>query len=288
MQESEIKALISLLGDEDPEVRTHVHQKIRELGDTVIPYLEQAWEEKFHTGDQKIIEDTIHTLQFEHLKARLLHWKNTGGEDLLEGMWLIATYQYPDLDISHLRSKMDYLYYECWLELRNNMHPADQVTILNHVLFNKFKFGANTKNFHAPGNSLINVVLEGKKGNPISLCVIYMLVAQKLKMPVYGVNLPNIFVLTYKSESYQFYINAFNRGVIFSKAEIDSYLTQCNLQQLPMFYEPCNNLDIIKRVLRNLAASFEKTGDLDKQEEMQELLQLMNDGDTSEELPDDI
>ena len=38
----------------------------------------------------------------------------------------------------------------------------------------KLKFGANTKNFHSPGNSMINIVLETRKGNPITLCVIFL------------------------------------------------------------------------------------------------------------------
>ena len=64
---------------------------------------------------------------------------------------------------------------------------------------------------------MINAVLESKKGNPISMCVVYMLIAQKLKLPVYGVNLPSLFVLTYKKGDEQFYINAFNKGLNFFK-----------------------------------------------------------------------
>jgi regulator of sirC expression with transglutaminase-like and TPR domain len=108
--------------------------------------------------------------------------------------------------------------------MKPDLHPYDQVKIVNIVIFQKLKFSANTKNFHSPSNSMINVVLDSKKGNPITLCAIYMLVAQKLKLPMYGVNLPNLFILTYKTEESQFYINAFNKGLIFSKADIDNYL----------------------------------------------------------------
>ena len=53
----------------------------------------------------------------------------------------------------------------------------------------------------------LNVVLETKKGNPISLCVIYLLIARKLKLPVFGVNLPNMFMLLFRNEQQEFYIN---------------------------------------------------------------------------------
>jgi regulator of sirC expression with transglutaminase-like and TPR domain len=122
---------------------------------------------------------------------------------------------------------------------------------------------------------MINIVLDSKRGNPISLCVVYMLVAQKLKLPVYGVNLPNLFILTYKTPEAQFYINVFNKGIVFSKSDIDNYIAQLNLPASDIFYQPCSNMDIIRRVLRNLIISFEKTGDADKMEEVRLLLNVI-------------
>ncbi len=272
MNENEIKALLSLLDDDDKEVQIHVEQKIISLGGSVIPFLEAEWETNFNPIVQRKIEELIHTLQFDSLKNRLKRWKENGATDLLEGMWLIATYQYPDLLLERLQNELEQIYYDAWLEFKADVHPYDQIKLLNSVMFGKLKFAANTKNFHAPANCMINIVLDSKRGNPISLCVIYMLVAVKLKLPVFGVNLPNLFILTYKSDDTQFYINVFNKGIVFSRSDIDSYIKQLNLPASPIFYEPCSNLDIVKRVLRNLVIAFEKTGDNDKMEEVRLLL----------------
>ncbi len=60
---------------------------------------------------------------------------------------------------------------------------------------------------------MLHLVLENKRGNPLTLCVIYLLIATKLDLPVYGVNLPNLFILTYKHPVVdQFYINVYNKG----------------------------------------------------------------------------
>jgi len=106
-----------------------------------------------------------------------------------------------------------------------------------------------------------------------------MLVAQKLKMPIYGVNLPNLFILTYKDKDTQFYINAFNKGLIFSKADIDNYISHLNLTPTDIFYQPCTNLDIVKRALRNLVVSFEKVGDSYKVEEIKTLLRTVDENE---------
>jgi regulator of sirC expression with transglutaminase-like and TPR domain len=194
-------------------------------------------------------------------------------------MWLVATYQYPDIELIKLKQELEQIYYETWLEFKPDLYPFDQIKLVNSVLFNKLKFGANTKNFHSPGNSMINVVLESHKGNPITLCVIYMLVAQKLKMPVHGVNLPNLFVLTYKDERHQqFYINAFNKGLIFSKQDIENYIGELHLPSQESFFQPCTSLEIIRRVLRNLIMSFDKMGEHEKAEEVKELLMIIADG----------
>jgi len=279
MEESKIKALISLLDDDDVEIISQVEKEIMSLGESIIPYLETEWEHNFNPLVQKRIEELIHTLHFELLRVRLAKWREDGGKDLLEGMWLIATFQYPDLDYAKLKRDIEQLYYETWLELKNDLLPFDQVKILNSVLFGTMKFSANTKNFHSPSNSMINVVLESKKGNPISLCVVYMLVAQKLKMPIYGVNLPNLFILTYKSKDTQFYINAFNKGLIFSKADIDNYISHLNLTPTDIFYQPCSNIDIVTRALRNLVVSFEKVGDSDRVEEIKILLRSISENE---------
>jgi regulator of sirC expression with transglutaminase-like and TPR domain len=99
-----------------------------------------------------------------------------------------------------------------------------------------------------------------------------MLVAQQLKIPIYGVNLPNLFILTYKSDEAHFYINAANKGLIFGKKDIDDYMEKLQLKPRPQFYEPCTNLEMVQRFLRNLILSFEQVQESEKVEEIKMLL----------------
>lgn len=278
MNDNEIKALISLLDDDDTEVATHVEGRIREMGNTIIPFLETEWEGSFDPFLQKRLEELIHDLQYTAVLERLATWKEGGAMDLLEGLWIVATYQYPDLSIDKLRQDFEQLYYDAWLKVQTEAHPADQVKGLNGVFYNEMKFAPNTKNFHSPANSMINQVLETRRGNTISLCLIYMLIAQKLGLPIYGVNLPNLFVLTYKAPNgVQFYINVFNRGLIFSTKDIDHYVAQLNLKPASIFYQPCTNVDIIRRMLRNLMLSFDRNGDPTRMREVEKMLNSLDD-----------
>ncbi|HSI74849.1 MAG TPA: transglutaminase-like domain-containing protein [Lunatimonas sp.] len=212
INENELKALVSLLDDTDKEVKEHVRDRIISLGNQIIPFLEQTWENSFNPDIQKEIEDLVHELQFSLLRERLTEWKQSSEQDLLTGLWIINTYQYPDLDFDQLNATMHQIYFEVWTSFKNEAPPYEKIRTINSVLFNDLKFAANTKNFHSPGNSMLSNVLDSKRGNPISLCAVYLLVARKLGLPIYGVNLPNLFVLTYKSDNLTVYINAFNKG----------------------------------------------------------------------------
>ena len=276
LTDKELHALVSLLDDPDKEVKEHVRDRIISLGNDIIPFLEKKWEDSFNPTLQKEIEELVHDLQFAQLKERLIKWKNSEDQDLLSGLWILNTYQYPDLEFDQLNADMHQIYFDVWTAFKNDLQPYDQVRIINNILFNQLKFSANTKNFHSPGNSMLSNVISSKKGNPITLCAIYLLVAQKLGLPIYGVNLPNLFVLTYKSEENSFYINAFNKGLIFSRSDINNYLEHLKITPKDEFFEPCSNLDIIQRMLRNLIVSFEKISDMEKAEEIKILLGLIN------------
>ena len=160
---------------------------------------------------------------------------------------------------------------------------------MNHIIFEIHGYSGNTANFHAPQNSYINNVLESKKGNPLSLSILYSVIAQSLGLPVYGVNLPEHFILAYKDTDPEiaalmrndnnhgvlFYINAFSKGSAFGKREIDTFLKQINMKPMEMFYTPCSNVDIITRMLRNLIGAYEKLGYPEKVKDLEELLEAI-------------
>ena len=280
---TEVKSLIHLLDDPDTEIFGHVHEKLLSYGSEAIEYLEMAWEEAFDPIQQERIANLVHEIQFGIVKRDLELWYHGGAFDLLQGILIINRYQYPDLDEQKVINQIEAIKRDIWIHMMNEASPAEQVKLINHVFYSIYGFFGNTTNHLDPQNSYLSQVLETKKGNQISLAIIYSVVAQKLDIPVYGVNLPQHFILAYMDESMQsefeggilFYINAFNKGLIFGRRDVDMFLKKLNLKFDRQFYEPCSNTDIIKRVLRNLISAYENAGAPDKVTELNELLSLM-------------
>ena len=72
-----------------------------------------------------------------------------------------------------------------------------------------------------------------------------------------------------------FYVNAFSQGDILGKVEIDEFLGKLELPQEESCYQPCTNLDIIRRLLNNLLNSYEKLNDPDRVDDLKYLLSAL-------------
>ena len=285
-----IQALVRLIDDPDELVYQQVRDELLKFGSEVLPVLEQSWEQDYYgLLFQDRIENLIHDIQFESVKAQLKTWLQAPDKDLLSGAIIIAKYQYPGLDAALLHERIQAIRRDIWLELNDHQTAFEQVKIFNRIFFGMHRFRGESQNYHTPANSYINTVLESRKGNPLSLCLIYSVIAQSLDLPIYGVNLPNHFVLAYMDSKHSafglkkedddygvlFYINAFSKGSIFDAAEIKSFIQGIHLQPDRSFFEPCSNSAILKRMLANLIHAFQQVGSAQKVAELQELSNMI-------------
>lgn len=283
MNIKEVDALIRLLDDSDKDIYQHIESRLIHYGKEVIPILENAWSSSMDAIMQQRIESVIHKIQFDDLKHALHVWSFSSSHDLIQGALLVARYQYPELDAETIQKQLDKIRKDAWLEMNDGLTALEQIKVLNKIFFEIHGFSGNTQNYHAPQNSFINIALETRKGNPLMLSMLYLEIARSAGIPVYGVNLPEHFILCYKDElndpvsindhsKILFYINPFSKGDVFNKKEIDNFLKQLKIAKDKSYYEPCTNKDMIQRLIRNLMNSYHKLGFMDKVEELGELM----------------
>jgi regulator of sirC expression with transglutaminase-like and TPR domain len=285
-----LQALIALMDDPDEQVYAHVRDRVLEIGPAAIQELQTSWEESdFGLLFQSRIENLIHEIQFEQCKTELTSWYASSTKDLLKGALIVAKYQYPFLEEKSVVDFIERMRRDCWLEINPNMTAFEAVRIINKVIFEQYGFVGNSKNYNSSSNSYINTVIEARKGNPLSLSLIYSIIAQKLELPIYGVNLPNHFILAYMDNNgtnlfmsngneygVLFYINTFSKGSIFQKEDIQQFLQSIQVAQDASHFQPCSNSDIIRRMLTNLIAAFQQVGSQEKVNELCELRSLLD------------
>jgi regulator of sirC expression with transglutaminase-like and TPR domain len=285
-----LHALIALMDDPDEQVYAHVRDRVLEIGPEAIQQLQTSWEESdLGLLFQSRIENLIHEIQFEACKTDLTTWYASSSKDLLKGALIVAKYQYPGLDEKVVLDYIERMRRDCWLEINPNMTAFEAVRIINKVIFEQYGFVGNSKNYNSSNNSYINTVIESRKGNPLSLSLIYSIIAQKLELPIYGVNLPNHFILAYMDNNgtnlfmsngneygVLFYINTFSKGSIFQKEDIQQFLQSIQVTPEACHFQPCSNSDIIRRMLTNLIAAFQQVGSHEKVNELCELRSLLD------------
>jgi regulator of sirC expression with transglutaminase-like and TPR domain len=285
---AELEAKIKLLDDPDETIYFAVRKSLILEGMEVIPVLEEAWGNLLNPMIQERIEEIIKTIQFSDVQEELNQWKLSGGKDLAYGAFIISKYLYADLTWENIDQKIEAIKKDVWLELNNNITALEKIRLLNHIIFEVHGFTPNTSTITSPQTNFINNVLETKKGNTISLAVLYISIAQRLQLPIFGVDLPKNFIACYIDQisAYEafgdsidntvlFYINPFNRGGVFGRKEIDYYIQQAKLEPQPSYFSPCTNIKVIERLISNLLITYEQLGYTEKANELSSLLKIV-------------
>jgi regulator of sirC expression with transglutaminase-like and TPR domain len=287
ISESELKAMLYLLDDTDEQIASTVSGRLLTEGRDIVPMLEQYWLSNQDPLRANRIEQIIRSIQNEELSTDFDRWLDSEEKSLLEACLLVSRIHYPGVDESLVVNFVEKMRLDAWMSLYNASNPHDKIKILNHIFFERYNFKGNSNDYHNPDNSLINRVIETRTGNPISLCNLYAIVAQKLGLPVFGVNLPQHFVLAYCDDTHLgpivpfqapeslnrgdygpvlFYINPFSRGQVFLHKNIRDFLQVIQVEAQPTFFDTCQPLDILKRMLRNLHYAYQKNKDTDRAE----------------------
>ena len=281
IENNEFLAILKLIDDPDPEIFSHIENKVIEIGDSALPYLEKAINTTNNQLSNLRIKTLLGKIKYNKTATALKNWKNNSQQNLIDAAIILASYHYPQLNENDIHSQIKKIKQDVWLELNEEFTALEKIHILNHVFFKIYQFRGNKVNLSQTQNCLINDLLEHKQGNSTLLSILYTEIALSLDLPVYGVNLPENFILAYLSSEQihsdskaLFYINPYNDGVVFNKKDIESFISQLELEPEKKYFEPCNNQATIKRLIKDLIHSYELSGDHSSSDDLKKLIQI--------------
>jgi regulator of sirC expression with transglutaminase-like and TPR domain len=250
---SQKSALLKLLADDDPEVYQSIRQKILSLGPSAASWLRPhllSRDPVLRRRAQEIV------LRFERQEAdnRFLGFCLQQGEelDLEQGAWLLAQTQYPDINAEAYGALLDSFAEDVRQRLGPDTGPHHTLTKLNQYLFRDLNFAGNEENYYDPENGYLNRVLDRRTGNPINLCLVYLLLARRLRLPVAGIGLPGHFICRFQSSSAEIFIDPFNHGKLLTKADCIQYLVQGHYSVRDDYLTPVSPRRLLLRNCGNL------------------------------------
>ena len=299
MTSKEFQSIIILLQDPDDTVYEHVSNKLISEGESIIP---QLLNEKNKTDNEFLksrIDDIIFDIKFSDTYYHLEKWIDTEENDLLKGAYLIEKIINPSLQFQNIFNEVTQLKRSIELNLNDNFTPLERVRAINFIFYKNNKFIADYTNNNFTDSFFVSKVLKSKRGSSIALAIIYLSLARKFGFPIYGVNLYKNFILAYVSETIQignkvannsilleedkeqehkilFYINPFNKGIVLGKKEIDFFLKNQKLKQKAIYYKPCSNSVIIKRLIETLIIIYTNTNKIEEAEIYKQVLEIFD------------
>ncbi len=177
-------------------------------------------------------------------------------EKLEKALSLLAEFQYGRNYPVTLRFLLDQL-----AEEYASTYPANDSLRLSEFLFEiKNLKGAET-DYHSPMNSNLNYVIEKKRGIPISLACIYILVGHRLGLEIQGLNFPGHFLTRAYSGTKSFIVDCFHHGRYVDEQRLETTEPSQLLTREKIAHLECDAKMIIGRVLRNLINAYQLEGD---------------------------
>lgn len=283
----EISALLQLIDDPDQEVFDTVADKILYYGVKIIPSLENLWEE---TPDEKVqerIELLIHRVHYRNLQTEFKEWINEEEPDLFDGSLLVAKYRYPGLNMNSLIYELDKIKRNIWLELNNYLTSLERTNVLNSMIYSYFSMKGAEVSYSRANQFYINNVIESRKGNSISIGILYQMLCAQLDIPIYAVNIPKQYILAYfahpvdftlpetiQQQEIQFFIDPM-QGQIYTVKDIEVYLRKMNTPARDSYFKPLSNRSIICLLLMELSKCYENKKELYRSEELISLADML-------------
>jgi regulator of sirC expression with transglutaminase-like and TPR domain len=195
-----------------------------------------------------------------HLR-QLLSGSGNGGR-LDRAALELASIHFPDLDPEPFLAQLNDLASRLGDRLRNFNDGRDFVEKAQRFLFEELGFHGNRTDYFDPRNSCLNQVLERRTGIPITLSVLYLEVARRLHMPVFGIDLPRHFVVQFDDGNYATFIDPFHGGRAISAQDCYA-LAEARFAD-PALLQRTTQKRIAMRMLRNLHNVYLNLRDLEK------------------------
>lgn len=129
--------------------------------------------------------------------------------------------------------------------------PGAELEAVVSVLGDEHGFTGDRRSYDAPANSMLDLVLERRRGLPIVLSVVYVEVARRAGIPLAGVGLPGHFVCGHVGGPQVLLVDPFNGG----RPILPAGTT-------PAAVRPWTPHETALRMLNNLLASYARRGDL--------------------------
>lgn len=254
IEKEQLPHILNLVDDEAEEVRNYVFKDLTDYGlDLEHDLFEFA--EIIDKKNLKIIEPIIQNNRRKWLKN---NWNRCFKiidhyEKIEAAMSMLAIFQLGFYQPTSLSKKLDQI-----SEDFKNRYPYGNELDLSNYLFNVLDLRGNKEDYYSPLNSNLYYALEVGNGLPITLALIFMLIAERVGLEVTGCNFPGHFMAKIEIDNEVLLIDCFNGGRIIFESELKELDEKSYRSMIKIINSRIDAETIIKRVLKNLISAYKE------------------------------
>ena len=253
-------ALLTLLDDPSPGVRKALVTHFQELGDCGIQFLREV----VSGLDRPLANHAtwyLAELKYGDPVAEFRTFIRSLNYELETGALMLSRTVHPQLDTAACGAALDKMAARCRELISEPATAREKCRVINRVLFHEWGFHGNVEHYTDPLNSFIDQVIARRKGIPISLSILYLLVAHRLDLELEPIGLPGHFVVGCFTGAEPFFVDPFDRGVFRDPDELLDLLRSNNLTPSPTDLMPTPVREVLCRCCRNLVNHYSVAGD---------------------------
>jgi regulator of sirC expression with transglutaminase-like and TPR domain len=254
-------AIVRLLRDNDPETVQLLKKQLIDSGQEGIA----ALRELLTVDDVAVathVRDILERIETDEAQDEMLLCAHLFPEhgDIESAWWLLTRCFEPEAPIAKLRRRLDAWGRRLRMLVDHGASSRERLHALTTFMAEDLCFGGNSQDYYDPKNSLLSDVMETRRGIPISLAMMYVIVGKRANMRIEGINLPGHFIARYE----RILFDPFHAGRILSRADCESILARQKLKTHSSYFSPASPRLVLMRMLANLVFIFERAGDKPK------------------------
>lgn len=260
--------IISLVDDESEEIRDFVLKDLNDYGTDLESDLVE-FSDILNLKNLQAIKPIIEKNRREWLLANWKTWYSPFSEleKIETAMNIISKFQLGILQQTTLSIKLDIIAGNFM-----NLYPYGNELDLSYYLFNILNLRGNKEDYYNPLNSNLYYAFESGVALPITLVLIYILVADRVGLKVVGCNFPGHFLAKIEIDSEMILIDCFNEGKVIFGSDLSDLTDESQEALATIINAPLSARTIIKRVLSNLINAYKEKGDVVHQQFFKELM----------------
>lgn len=252
MSSSKLQYMIQLIDDDSNEVREEILKELKKYGASLEKDLLE-YSDILNPDRMKILQPLIENNRRNWL---LNNWNDlynydNESERIEYALNLISVYIYGIHPVYDLSTLLD----ELTEEFKNKIPYGDELDLATFLFQEKNIHGAK-EDYYNPFNSNPIYSIKEKKGLPITLSLIYMLIGYRLGFSIKGCNFPGHFLAKVEMDDEIILVDCFNGGKFFYEHDFEELINEPKENIIQLIHKDASAITIIRRVLSNLIHSY--------------------------------